>query len=214
MRTTGIFCRPICPAPTPLAAHCSFWPSAAAARAAGFKPCLRCRPEAAPSSPAWRRTQASVGRALRLIGQGALDGDGSVERSARLGIEERVICRRLFERHVGATPQAVARLRRVLFAKKLIDETRLPMTESRRRRGFASQRRFNACLSEVYGRPPSALRRRVAARRRSRTRRPGPPSFRSRWRIAALRLGTAARLPVGARDARRRRRSRQGAICA
>ncbi|MEZ4293113.1 MAG: AlkA N-terminal domain-containing protein [Myxococcota bacterium] len=159
VRTTGIFCRPICPAPTPRAAHCSFGPSAAAAQAAGFRPCLRCRPEAAPGSPAWRGTQASVGRALRLIEQGALDGDGSVEAlAARLGIGARHL-RRLFERHVGATPQAVARLRRVLFAKKLIDETRLPMTEVAAAAGFASQRRFNACLSEVYGRPPSALRR-------------------------------------------------------
>lgn len=159
VKTTGIFCRPICPAPTPKPANCSYWPSAAAAQAAGFRPCLRCRPESAPGTPAWRGTAASVSRALRLIEAGALDDGGSVDELAeRLGIGARHL-RRLFDRHLGATPRAVAKLRRVLFAKQLIDETRLPMTEIALSAGFASQRRFNACIREVYGRPPSALRR-------------------------------------------------------
>ena len=157
--STGIFCRPICPAPTPKARNCTFWRSAAAAQAAGFRPCLRCRPEAAPGTPAWRGTAATVTRALRLIEDGALDGDGSVERLAeRLGIGDRHL-RRLFDRHLGTTPVAVARIRRVLFAKQLLDETRLPMTEVALAAGFASQRRFNACMREVYGQAPSALRR-------------------------------------------------------
>ncbi|MEM9174357.1 MAG: AlkA N-terminal domain-containing protein [Myxococcota bacterium] len=157
--STGIFCRPICPAPTPKAHNCTFWRSAAAAQAAGFRPCLRCRPEAAPGTPAWRGTGATVSRALRLIEGGALDGAGSVaDLAARLGIGDRHL-RRLFDRHLGTNPAAVARLRRVLFAKQLLDETRLPMTEVALAAGFTSQRRFNACLREVYGQPPSALRR-------------------------------------------------------
>lgn len=156
--STGIFCRPICPARTPRRAYCRFFPSAAAARAAGFRPCLRCRPETAPGTPAWQGTAASVTRALRLIEAGALDGKGSVATLAeRLGLGERHL-RRLFARHVGTTPGAVARLRRVLFAKQLIDETAWPMRTVAEAAGFGSQRRFNAALREVYGRSPSALR--------------------------------------------------------
>jgi len=155
-----VFCRPVCPAPVPKAKNCSFWLSAAAAQAAGFRPCLRCRPETAPGTPAWRGTAASVSRAMRLIEAGALDKGGSVEDLAeRLGIGSRHL-RRLFEQHLGATPREVAKMRRTLFAKQLIDETRLPMTEIAISSGFSSQRRFNACIREVYGRPPSALRRR------------------------------------------------------
>jgi len=161
--TTRIFCRPICPAPAPRAAHCRFFPSAAAAQAAGFRPCLRCRPEAAPGTAAWRGSAASVSRALRLIEKGALDGEGGVDAlAAKLGMGARHL-RRLFELHLGATPRDVARLRRVLFAKQLLDETALPMAEVAASAGFGSLRRFNACLSEVYGRPPSALRGRPRA---------------------------------------------------
>ncbi len=157
--STGIFCRPICPVPTPKARNCTFWRSAAAAQGAGFRPCLRCRPEVAPGTPAWRGTAASVSRALRLIEAGALDQGGSVDELAdRLGIGPRPL-RRLFEQHLGTTPRAVAKMRRVLFAKQLIDETVLPMTEVAISAGFANQRRFNACIREVYGRPPSDLRR-------------------------------------------------------
>lgn len=113
----------------------------------------------APGTPAWKGTAASVSRALRLIEAGALDRGGSVDAlSARLGIGPRHL-RRLFEHHLGTTPRAVAKLRRVLFAKQLIDETTLPMLEVAISAGFASQRRFNACIREVYGRPPSELRR-------------------------------------------------------
>jgi AraC family transcriptional regulator of adaptative response / DNA-3-methyladenine glycosylase II len=159
VKTTGVFCRPVCPAPLPKQTNCTFWMSAAAAQAAGFRPCLRCRPETAPGTPAWRGTAASVSRALRLIESGALDDGGSVDDLAgRLGIGARHL-RRLFDQHLGATPRAVAKMRRTLFAKQLIDETRLPMTQIAASAGFSSQRRFNACIQEVYGRAPSALRR-------------------------------------------------------
>ncbi len=159
VKSTGIFCRPVCPAPTPKSRNCTFWRSAAAAQAAGFRPCLRCRPEAAPGTPAWLGTAATVSRALRLIEDGALDGDARVDALAdRLGIGDRHL-RRLFDRHLGTNPVAVAKLRRVLFAKQLLDETELPMTEIANAAGFASQRRFNACMREVYDRPPSAIRK-------------------------------------------------------
>lgn len=125
--TTGVFCRPVCPAPAPKPAHCRYFLSAAAARTAGFRPCLRCRPEAAPGTAAWRGSEATVSRALRLIEGGALDGDGNVEAlAAKLGVGSRHL-RRLFELHLGATPRDVAILRRVLFAKQLLDETALPI---------------------------------------------------------------------------------------
>lgn len=176
VKTTGVFCRPICPAPLPKQINCTFWMSAAAAQAAGFRPCLRCRPETAPGTPAWLGTATSVSRAMRLIEAGALDDGGSVDDLAdRLGIGSRHL-RRLFDQHLGATPRAVAKMRRTLFAKQLIDETRLPMTEIAISSGFSSQRRFNACIREVYGRPPSALRRqrKVAASRPSAADASGP----------------------------------------
>jgi AraC family transcriptional regulator, regulatory protein of adaptative response / DNA-3-methyladenine glycosylase II len=168
VRTTGIFCRPICPAPPPKSANCTYWLSAAAAQSAGFRPCLRCRPEAAPGTPAWSGTAASVSRALRLIEAGGLDGEGSVDELAeRLGMGPRHL-RRLFDQHLGATPLAVAKMRRTLFAKQLIDETALSMTEVALSAGFSSQRRFNACMQEVYRRPPSELRRQCRGARPAR----------------------------------------------
>src|SRR5579864_19241 len=156
--STGIYCRPVCPAPAPKPAHVRYFLSAAAAAAAGFRPCLRCRPEASPGTPAWLGSSSTVSRALRLIGEGALD-DGGVERIAeRLGIGSRHL-RRLFLRHLGATPVAVAQTRRVHFAKKLIDETELPMTQVAMASGFGSIRRFNATFQKLYGRTPSELRR-------------------------------------------------------
>ncbi len=167
VKTTGVFCRPVCPAPLPKSGNCTFWRSAAAAQAAGFRPCLRCRPESAPGTPAWRGTAASVSRAMLLIEDGALDHGGSVDELAdRLGIGSRHL-RRLFGQHLGATPRAVAKLRRSLFAKQLIDETKMSMTEIADSAGFSSQRRFNACIREVYGRPPSALRRKNRQKKRT-----------------------------------------------
>ena len=162
--TTGIYCRPICPVRPPKAQNVRFYPTAAAAAEAGFRPCLRCRPEAAPGSPAWFGTAATVSRGLRLIADGALDGDGTVDDLAdRLGVGARHLSR-LFRKHLGASPRAVAGTRRLLFAKKLINETDLPMGDIALSSGFGSIRRFNAAFRNSYGCPPGALRR--SAKRR------------------------------------------------
>jgi AraC family transcriptional regulator of adaptative response / DNA-3-methyladenine glycosylase II len=161
VRSTGVYCRPVCPARTPRRENCVFLPCAAAAQEAGYRPCLRCRPEASPGTPAWQGTSATVSRALRLIGDGALDADGVDALAARLGIGARHL-RRLFLEHLGATPVAIAQNRRVLFAKKLIDETGLPMAEIAHAAGFASVRRFNDAVRSAYGRAPRDLRRRAA----------------------------------------------------
>lgn len=165
VRTTGIYCRCICPVRPPLRRNIEFLPSAAAAELSGYRPCLRCRPETAPLSPAWKGTLAVVERAMRLIrDEGALDGDsGGVEAlAARLGIGGRHLGR-LFARHVGASPIKVAKTIRVQRAKRLITETDLPMTEIALRSGFGSLRRFNAVFVEVYRRPPGSLRRGVGS---------------------------------------------------
>jgi AraC family transcriptional regulator of adaptative response / DNA-3-methyladenine glycosylase II len=161
--STGIYCRPVCPARTAKFENTRFFASAAAAQQAGFRPCLRCRPETAPEMASWRGTSNTVSRALALINNGALDGDGrSVEALAdRLGVGERHL-RRLFLQHLGASPVAVAQTRRVLFAKQLIHETRMPMTEVAMASGFGSVRRFNETFRDLFDRPPSALRRKSA----------------------------------------------------
>ncbi len=158
VKTTGIYCRPVCPARTPKRGNCLFVPSAAAAQTLGYRSCLRCRPESAPGTAAWAGTEASVARALRLIDEGVLD-EGSVETLAtRLGIGVRQL-HRLFIRHLGASPLAVAGNRRLLVAKQLITETELPFSEVAAASGFQSLRRFNDAVRTVYGRSPSQLRR-------------------------------------------------------
>jgi AraC family transcriptional regulator of adaptative response / DNA-3-methyladenine glycosylase II len=158
VKTTGIYCRPICPARTPQSRNVIFFPTAAAAHEAGFRPCLRCRPETAPDMPAWRGTSNTVSRGLALIELGALD-NGNVDALAeRLGVGERQM-RRLFRQHLGASPIGVAQTRRILLAKQLIHETHLPMTEIAFAAGFGSIRRFNEIFLALFGRPPGALRR-------------------------------------------------------
>ncbi len=158
VKTTGIYCRPICPARTPKAANVEFFTFPAAAEAAGYRPCLRCRPETAPGTPAWLGTSAIVGRALRLIDQGALD-DGDVERlAARVGVTGRHL-RRLFQTHVRTTPQAVAQARRVHFALRLLRDTRLPITRIAFDAGFASIRQFNHSIRQTCQKPPRTIRR-------------------------------------------------------
>lgn len=159
--TTGVYCRPVCPVRPARAGNVRFYPSGAAAEAAGFRPCLRCRPETAPFCAAWNGSLTTAQRALRLIQDGALDGeDGSVEALAeRLGIGARHLVR-LLRRHVGASPSQVARTMRVQRAKRLLDTTDLPMTEVALRAGFRSLRRFNTVFAEVYRRPPTEIRRR------------------------------------------------------
>src|SRR5262249_48527586 len=157
VRTSGVYCRPICPAPTAMEKNVRYFPTAAAAAEAGFRPCLRCRPECSPGTPAWAGTQTTVSRALRLIGECGL-GEGGVEFLAeRLGVGSRHL-RRLFLRHLGATPRAWAQTRRLQFAKKLIDETRLPMIQVALVSGFGCVRRFNADIRRIYHRTPTQIR--------------------------------------------------------
>jgi AraC family transcriptional regulator, regulatory protein of adaptative response / DNA-3-methyladenine glycosylase II len=153
-----VYCRSICPAPTAKEKNVRYFATAAAAAEAGFRPCLRCRPECSPGTPAWLGTSNTVSRALRLIGECGLE-DGGVEVLAeRLGVGSRHL-RRLFLKHLGATPTAVAHTRRLHFAKKLIDETSLPMTRIALASGFGSVRRFNAGIRKVYHRTPTQIRR-------------------------------------------------------
>src|ERR1700688_573420 len=158
VKTTNIYCRPICPARTPKFENTSFYPTAAAAQEAGFRPCLRCRPETSPDLAFWRGTSNTVSRALALIEAGGLDEADVEGLAGRLGIGARQL-RRLFHQHVGASPIAVAQTRRILLAKQLIHETSLPMAEVALSSGFNSVRRFNETLLQMFGRPPATLRR-------------------------------------------------------
>jgi AraC family transcriptional regulator of adaptative response / DNA-3-methyladenine glycosylase II len=157
VKTTGIYCRPICPARTPRSENVVFYPTAAAAQEAGFRPCLRCRPETAPDLGAWRGTSNTVSRALALIELGALDEASVDDLASRLGVGERQL-RRLFRQHLGASPIAVAQTRRVLLAKQLIHETHLPMAEVAFASGFGSVRRFNETFQALFDRAPGTLR--------------------------------------------------------
>ncbi len=158
VRSTGIYCRPICPARPPKLCNIVFMPSAAAAENAGFRPCLRCRPETSPDTPAWNGTSSTVARALALIAAGALNSDDVDSLAGRLGMGERQL-RRLFQKHLGASPTAVAQTKRSLFAKQLITETQLRMTDVALAAGFGSVRRFNDTFQTLYGRAPRTLRR-------------------------------------------------------
>ena len=156
--STGIYCRPFCPAPTPKRANVRFFPTAAAAQSAGFRPCLRCRPETSPELAFWQGSSNTVSRALRLIEAGALDEAWVDSLATRLGMGERQL-RRLFRHHLGASPVAVAQTRRILLAKQLIQDTALPMADVALAAGFGSIRRFNETFQQLYKRPPTALRR-------------------------------------------------------
>jgi len=155
--STGIYCRPVCPARTPKAANCTFFTCAAAAEEAGFRPCLRCRPETSPGTPAWAGTSATVNRALRLINEGALEQAGVEDLAARLGVGGRYL-RRLFVEQLGSSPLAVANTRRAHFAKRLIEETSLPMGQIALAAGFHNTRRFNAAVRKAFHRSPTEIR--------------------------------------------------------
>jgi AraC family transcriptional regulator, regulatory protein of adaptative response / DNA-3-methyladenine glycosylase II len=157
VRGSGVYCRPICPSPTAKEKNVRYFLTAAAAAEAGFRPCLRCRPECSPGTPAWIGTPNTVSRALRLIAESGLE-DGVEGLAEQLGVGSRHL-RRLFVRHLGATPIAVAQTRRLQFAKSLIDQTQLSMQEIAIASGFGCVRRFNAAIRKTYERTPSQIRR-------------------------------------------------------
>jgi AraC family transcriptional regulator of adaptative response / DNA-3-methyladenine glycosylase II len=160
--STKIYCRPVCPAPAPKPANVRYYASAAAAEAAGFRPCLRCRPELAPGNTAWRHGEQLVSRTLRLIDGGALAEQSLAQLATRVGVSSRQL-RRLFVEHLGAPPIDVHTTRRLLFAKQLLTETALPVTEVALASGFASLRRFNAAFAQANRMPPRELRRQPRA---------------------------------------------------
>ena len=157
--TTGIYCRPICPAQTPHAKNVRFYRYPAAAEAAGFRACRRCRPEASPGSPDWNTRADLAGRALRLIGGGVADLEGVAGLAQRLNVSPRHLHREMVAA-VGVGPLALARTRRAQTARMLLDQTRLSMTEIAFAAGFASVRQFNETMRASFGVHPSALRRR------------------------------------------------------
>ena len=157
--STGIYCRPICPSPHARRENVRYFRSADEAVAAGFRACLRCRPEAAPGTPRWNGTASTVSRALRLIEEGALQEHGLSDLSRRLGVSARQL-HRLFSIHLGASPTAVAKTWRLNFATQLLRESELPMARVAMEAGFRTVRRFNDAIRSRYDRTPSELRRR------------------------------------------------------
>lgn len=155
--TTRIYCRPGCPARLPARRNVRFYASAAAAESAGFRPCRRCRPDASPGSAAWRGTSATVARALRLLDDGALERGGLEALAGRLGVSGRWL-RRLFEQQIGASPRDVVRTRRVHFARRLLEETVLPLEDVAAASGFGSARRLHDAVHATFRRSPGALR--------------------------------------------------------
>jgi AraC family transcriptional regulator of adaptative response / DNA-3-methyladenine glycosylase II len=162
--STRIYCRPVCPAPTPKPQNVTYFPNAAAAEAAGFRPCLRCRPELSPGDGAWRRGDAAVERAIKLIHEGVLIDDSVETLAARVNLGERQL-RRLFVERLGASPVGVHGTRRLLFAKQLLTETDLSITEVAMAAGFGSLRRFNTTFKDAYRMAPRDLRKRPVAPR-------------------------------------------------
>ena len=160
--TTGIYCRPICPAPSPLERNVRYFATAAGAAAAGFRPCLRCHPEVAPGTPAWQGTSATVSRGLRLIDEHGLDGLRVEALASSLGIGSRHL-HRLFVEHIGASPHDVLHTRRLHLAKQLLDGTSLPFATIASAAGFGSVRRFNAVIRKTWQRTPTAIRQRSAS---------------------------------------------------
>jgi AraC family transcriptional regulator, regulatory protein of adaptative response / DNA-3-methyladenine glycosylase II len=158
--STGIYCRPSCPARTPRAENVRFFASAAAAQAAGFRACKRCRPDATPGSPEWDRRADLVGRAMRLIADGVVDREGVAGLARRLGFSERHLHRELAAA-LGAGPLALARAQRAQTARVLLETTDLPVTDVAFAAGFSSLRQFNATVREVYALIPRELRSRA-----------------------------------------------------
>lgn len=164
VKTTGIYCRPSCPARTPKRDHVRFFPTAAGAQAAGFRACKRCRPDATPGSPEWDLRADLVGRAMRLIADGVVDREGVPGLAQRLGYTERHVHRQLVA-IVGAGPLAIARAQRAQTARVLLETTALPVGEVALAAGFSSVRQFNDTIREIFAATPSSLRSRRAGHR-------------------------------------------------
>lgn len=158
VKTTGIYCRSICPATPPKEENVTYFPTAIAAANEGYRPCLRCRPDSAPESPAWKGVDTTVERAIELIHQGALQQGNLPELADRLGITDRYL-RQLFKQHVGVSPKTYALYRQCLFAKQLLHQTRLPITQVALASGFNSIRRFNDYFQQQLSLTPSQLRK-------------------------------------------------------
>jgi len=157
VRTTGIYCRPSCPATTPRRRNVEFFPAAATAQAHGYRACKRCRPDASPGSPEWNARADAVGRAMRLIADGVVDRDGVSGLATRLGYSERQV-QRILVAELGVGPLAVARAQRAHTARLLVETTALPLTEVAFASGFSSVRQFNDTVRQVYACSPSQLR--------------------------------------------------------
>ena len=158
VKTTGIFCRTICPVYPPKEQNVVYYASAIECANAGYRPCLRCRPDSAPNSPAWKGVNATLDRAIRLIDEGALQDSSLVELAARLGISDRYL-RQLFTKHLGVSPKSYALYQQCLFAKQLLHQTSLPITEVALASGFDSVRRFNDCFATQLKLTPSQVRK-------------------------------------------------------
>ncbi len=166
VKTTGIYCRPSCPARTPKRENVCFHATAAAAQAAGFRACKRCRPDATPGSPEWDTRADVVGRAMRLIADGVVDREGVRGLAHRLGYAERHVHRQLVA-VAGAGPLALARAQRAQTARVLLETAEVPITGVAFAAGFQSVRQFNATIQEVFATTPTALRARAQAQGRA-----------------------------------------------
>ena len=162
VKTTGIYCRPSCPAVTPKSENVTFYATAAAAQDAGFRACRRCRPDTTPGSPEWNVRADAVGRAMRLIGDGVVEREGVEGLASRLGYSQRHVTRMLTQ-ELGAGPLALARSNRAHAARVIIETTDMPMSDIAFAAGFASIRQFNDSVRHVYALSPTEMR----GRRRS-----------------------------------------------
>ena len=203
--TTGIYCRPSCPAVTPKRRNMKFYPTAAAAQDAGFRACKRCRPDATPGSPEWSQRADLVGRAMRLISDGVVDREGVTGLASRLGYSERHLHRQLVT-EVGAGPLALARAQRARAARLLLETTELPATQVAFAAGFASVRQFNDTVRDVFATTPTGLR--TASHRRRITATPGVINVRLPSARRSMPQQRSAFLPLAPCRRRGRHRAR------
>ena len=193
VRTTGIYCRPSCPARTPAYENVTFHPTAAAAQAAGYRACKRCLPDATPGSPDWDVAADVAGRAMRLIADGVVDREGVEGLAGRIGYTSRHLTR-ILTQELGAGPLALARAKRAQTARVLLETTELAAADVAFAAGFSSVRQFNDTVREVYASTPTELRGRRGAR--------GPPAARSSCGWPSVRRSPAPRCSASSRPAR------------